>query len=263
MIMKNIKYILMTVLAGLMLSSCDWFVLDNMPGHDATVTGKFLDAETGALVPSEVYQSATGVFNIYELGWDGEAKQTWYIKNNGTYRNNLVWAGKYRMETIDQNYYPHNVKFDLKEGDNTVDFQVKPFVRFLSQEFAYDAAAKKITATCEVQVTDPTQTPTLNEVRLCCYTDCFVGTAFNNCSKDAGAVASNVQFDENGKATVTLEIDTEAADNAIEFKYDRVHYVRLAALATGAGVNGSSRYNFTQTYSLKLDGSEAVEYNKW
>jgi len=262
MIMKNIKYILMTVVAALFVTSCDWFALDNMESYDATIAGKFVDAETGALVPSEVYGSQTGVFKIFELGWDAEAAQTWYIKNNGTYRNNLVWAGEYRMETNDANYYPFTQKFILNKGDNEVDFAVKPFVRFLNQEFKYDTASKKIIATCTVQVTDPAQTGNLNEVRLCCYTDCHVGTSFNNCKNDPNAVASNVQFDADGKATVTVAIDTQNSANATEFKYERVHYVRLAALATGSA-NTAARYNFTQTYSIALDGSAAVEYDRW
>ena len=260
--MKNIKYILMTVVAALFVTSCDWFVLDNMESHDAKVAGKFVDAETGALVPSEVYSSQTGVFKIFELGWDAEAAQTWYIKNNGTYCNNLVWAGKYRMETNDSNYYPYSEEFELKKGSNEVNFNVKPFVRFIDQKFSYDVASKKIIATCTVQVTDPAQTSKLNEVRLCCYTDCHVGTSFNNCKNDAEAVASNVQFDADGKATVTVYIDTQDSANATEFKYERVHYVRLAALATGSA-NSASRYNFTQTYSIALDGSAAVEYDRW
>ena len=260
--MKNIKYILMTVVAALFVTSCDWFALDNMESYDATIAGKFVDAETGALVPSEVYGSQTGVFKIFELGWDAEAAQTWYIKNNGTYRNNLVWAGEYRMETNDANYYPHKQEFKLNKGDNEVNFEVKPFVRFLDQQFSYDPATKKIMATCTVQVTDPAQTGTLNEVRLCCYTDCHVGSSFNNCKNDANAVASNVQFDADGKATVTVAIDTQNSANATEFKYERVHYVRLAALATGSA-NTAARYNFTQTYSIALDGSAAVEYDRW
>ena len=167
------------------------------------------------------------------------------------------------METIEQNYYPLTQEFKLEKGDNVVDFTVTPYLRFLSHSFKYDAASKKIIATCEVQVADPTKTTTLNEVRLCCYTDCFVGYAYNNCKDDATAVAKNVTMDANGKATVTLEIDTQASVNATEFKYERTHYVRLAGLATGSGVNTSSRYNFTPTYSLRLDGSEPVLYDKW
>ena len=258
--MKNIKYILMTVVAALFVTSCDWFVLDNQEAHNAKISGKFVDAETGQLVPSEVYSSQTGVFKVFELGWDSEAAQTWYIKNDGTYCNNLVWAGKYRMQTNDSNYYPFTKEFELKKGDNVVNFEVTPFVRFEEQKFYYDEANKQIVGECTVQVTDPTQTPNL-EVRLCCYTDCHVGTSFNNCKNDAGAYVQNVQLTD-GKATVKVAISTEAPENATEFKYERVHYVRLAALATGSA-NSASRYNFTQTYSIALDGSEAVLYDRW
>jgi hypothetical protein len=167
------------------------------------------------------------------------------------------------METIEQNYYPLTQEFKLEKGDNVVDFTVTPYLRFLSHSIKYDAASKKIIATCEVQVSDPSKTDKINEIRLCCFTDCFVGYALNNCKNDAGAAKKNVTMDANGKATVTLEIDTQDSANAIEFKYERTHYVRLAAVATGSGVNTSSRYNFTPTYSIRLDGSEPVLYDKW
>ena len=251
----------MTVLAAFCMTSCEWFLLDNTEQHNATVSGKIIDAATGETVQTEINNG--GSIRFVELGWDAEAFQSWSVKNNGTYRNNLVWAGDYRMETIEQNYYPITQEFKLEKGDNVVDFTVTPYLRFLSHSIKYDAASKKIIATCEVQVADPSKTNTLNEIRLCCYTDCFVGYAYNNCKDDAGAVKKNVSMDANGKATVTLEIDTQASSNATEFKYERTHYVRLAALATGGGVNTSSRYNFTPTYSLRLDGSEPVLYDKW
>lgn len=251
----------MAVLAAFCMTSCEWFLLDNTEQHNATVSGKIIDAATGETVQTEINNG--GSIRFVELGWDAEAFQTWTVKNNGTYRNNLVWAGDYRMETIEQNYYPITQEFKLEKGDNVVDFTVTPYLRFLSHEIKYDAATKKIVAKATVQVADPSKTNSLNEIRLCCYTDCFVGYAYNNCKDDAGSVKKNVTMDENGKATVTLEIDTQASSNATEFKYERTHYVRLAGLATGGGVNTSSRYNFTPTYSLRLDGSEPVLYDKW
>jgi hypothetical protein len=167
------------------------------------------------------------------------------------------------MDTNDANYYPVNTNFKLEKGDNEVNFTVTPYARVLDHKISYDAASKKIVATVTVQVTDPTKTTTLNEVRLCCYTDNFVGSALNNCKQDAGAVAKNVAFDASGKATVTVAIDTQSASNSVQFKYDREHYVRIAVLATGKGANLSNRYNLSPTYCLRLDGSEPVVYNKW
>ncbi len=270
--MKNIRYILMAVIAACFVTSCDWFVLDNQEDYDAQIHGTLIDAETGNPVYSEIYGSntggwgvnvSTGFIKVIELGWDSEAQQTWYVKNNGTYRNDLVFAGHYRMETTDANYYPVSSEFVLEKGDNEVNFTVTPYARFIDHKISYDASAKKINATCTVELSDPVKTTKINEIRLCCYTDNFVGSSLNNCKNDAGAVAKNVEFDDNGRATVTLSIDTQDAANATEFKYEREHYVRLAVLATGEGVNPTSRYNFTPTYRLELDGSEPVVYNEW
>ena len=192
----------MAVLAAFCMTSCEWFLLDNTEQHNATVSGKIIDAATGETVQTEINNG--GSIRFVELGWDAESFQSWTVKNNGTYRNNLVWAGDYRMETIEQNYYPLTQEFKLEKGDNVVDFTVTPYLRFLSHSIKYDAASKKIIATCEVQVSDPSKTNKLNEIRLCCFTDCFVGYALNNCKNDAGAAATNVQMDANGKATVTL-----------------------------------------------------------
>ena len=258
----------MTALAAFCMTSCEWFELDNTEQHNATVSGKIIDSATGETVQTEINGNGSSI-RFVELGWtdkDGnavESFQSWAVKNNGTYRNNLVWAADYRLETIESNYYPLTQEFKLEKGDNVVDFTVTPYLRFLSHEIKYDAATKKIVATATVQVSDPSKTTKLNEIRLCCYTDCFVGQTLNNCKNDKGAVATNVTMDANGKATVTVEIDTQAAANATEFKYERTHYVRLAGLATGSGVNTSSRYNFTPTYSIRLDGSDAVLYDKW
>ena len=268
--MKNIRYIIAGMLVMASMTACDWFTLDNQPGYDAQVYGTLVDSETEEPVLSEIYATGTtsinvktGYLTVVELGWKAEANQNWNVRNNGTYRNNLVFAGNYRMDTKDANYYPVTQEFTLSKGENKVDFTVTPYARILNHSIQYNEETKKIEATCIVQVVDPIQTNTLDEVRLCCYTDNFVGSGFNNCKNDTEAVAKNVKIDANGMASVTLAIDTQNEANQTEFQYERTHYVRLAALATGKSVNASKRYNFSPTYSLKLDGSDAVEYTNW
>lgn len=272
--MKNFKYLFLAVAAAFCMTSCEWFVLDNMEGYDASVYGKLIDAETGELVLSEI-SSSTGNFKVIEQGWtnptDGshvESQQSWYVKNNGTYRNNLVFSGDYIMKTSDANYYPTNTPFQLKKGENEVDFYVTPYVRIVEHTISFNAADSTIVAKVKVQVSDKVSTPTLKDVRLCCYTDNFVGSVLNNCKKAEGSFVENVEMDENGVATVELKIDAKKKGaNASVFKYDRIHYVRVAALAVGDGVNTSARYNFSPTYSLSLKANETahepVLYNEW
>lgn len=266
--MKNLKYLFLTVAAAFCMTSCDWFALDNMEGYDAVIHGSFIDAETGELVLSEI-SSSTGNFKVIEQGWTEEgAQQTWYVKNNGTYRNNLVFSGDYLMRTSDANYYPVSTNFQLKKGDNEVDFYVTPYVRIVSHDIKFNAADSTIVAKVKVKVADKVKTPTLKDVRLCCYSDNFVGSVLNNCKKDAGAFKENVELDADGIAEVELKIDaTKKGANASVFQYDRIHYVRVAALAIGDGVNTSARYNFSPTYSLSLKADETehkpVLYNEW
>ena len=72
--MKNFKYLFLAVAAVLCMTSCDWFVLDNMEGYDATIYGKIIDAETGELVLSEISNS-TGNIKVVEQGWTEEGAQ--------------------------------------------------------------------------------------------------------------------------------------------------------------------------------------------
>ena len=272
--MKNFKYVFLSVAAVFCMTSCDWFVLDNMEAYDASIHGSFIDAETGELVLSEI-SSSTGNFKVIEQGWtnptDGshvESQQTWYVKNNGTYRNNLVFSGDYLMKTADANYYPVETPFQIKEGDNEVDFYVTPYVRIIEHKISFNAADSTIVANVKVQIADKVKTPTLKDVRLCCYSDNFVGSVLNNCKSDKDSYAENVAVDDNGIAEVELKIDaTKKGANASAFKYDRIHYVRVAALAIGDGVNTSSRYNYSPTYSLSLKADETAHepqvYNKW
>lgn len=272
--MKNFKYLFLAALASFCMTSCDWFVFDNMEAYDATVCGKLIDAETGELVLSEV-SGSTGTMKIIEQGWtnptDGsavESQQTWYVKNNGTYRNNLVFSGDYVMRTSDANYYPMEAPFQLKKGDNEVDFYVTPYVRIIEHAISFNAADSTIVANVKVQIADMVKTPTLKDVRLCCYSDNFVGSILNNCKDDEGSYTDEAVVDEDGVATVELKIDaTKKGVNATAFKYDRIHYVRIAALAVGDGANTSARYNFSPTYSLSLKANETahepVLYNEW
>ena len=272
--MKNFIYLFLAVAAAFCMTSCDWFALDNMEDYDAAIYGKIIDAETGELVLSEI-SSSTGNIKVYEQGWtnptDGspvESQQTWYVKNNGTYRNTMVFSGDYIMRTSDANYYPVNTPFQLKKGDNEIDFYVTPYVRVIDHKISFNKADSTIVAKVKVQIADKVKTPTLKDVRLCCYSDNFVGSVLNNCKKDGGSYAENVPVDENGVAEVELKIDaTKKGANASVFKYDRIHYVRVAALAVGDGVNTSARYNFSPTYSLSLKANETahepVLYNEW
>ena len=67
MIMKNIRYVLMAAMAAFCMTSCEWFLLDNTEQHNATVSGKIIDAATGETVQTEINNG--GSIRFVELGW--------------------------------------------------------------------------------------------------------------------------------------------------------------------------------------------------
>ncbi len=68
--MKRIPYILSLILAiSMMTVSCE---IDNYDGPDATISGKFLDSQTGELVGTDITDGNS--IGVYELGWKTEAK---------------------------------------------------------------------------------------------------------------------------------------------------------------------------------------------
>jgi hypothetical protein len=222
--MKRIVSIFSCALLLVTAASCSWFKLDNQEGWDAKVQGKIIDIATGEPVQSEQGR----YIYVVEKGWDAEANQGWRIKNNGTYRNDLVFAGDYVMNTVSgANFVAEPQSFTLKKGDNTVDFKVSPFVTVSNVSVSIEGG--KIKATCSVKANFPIdKINNIGTVALCVYPDRFVKISANKCGSDPEAVVKNL--DPSVVQNVTLFVDPTLDVNADEFQYDRPHYVRIAAI---------------------------------
>lgn len=256
--MKKLLYIIPCMV--IMLTSCDWFVLDNQSDYDASIYGSIFDSGTGALVPNELPTNYSSI-TVYELGWDAEVAQSWNMKPNGTYRNNLIFSGDYKFYPVLSNYYPEEQNFTVVPGENKIDFTVTPYARIVNPEFSYDAANERIVATFSVEHGDPTRTSRI-DTRLCVFPDRFVGQQFNSCKNVPGSAANNVVADGTTRITVYVDTNSPLAEND-QFKYTRTHYIRVAAVATGPGVNTSRRANFSQVYALSSDFSTITEVTDW
>lgn len=298
--MKKISYLFAAALMAVSVSSCEWFELDNTEGYNASIHGAILDSKDGKPVPSEIYGwsfwgysgTTTGYFNAYELDWDGETAQAWNIKNNGTYRNNLVVVGtkdhpdysRFRVESLQGNHFEFSQEITVNKGDNEINFTVTPFARVLDPKISYDAADKKIVAKFKMEFGN-SEVKGMRFARLCCYTDRFVGSNFNNCANDPGALLTNCTDLADGTTEVALTIDTQLAANAAEFQYTREHFVRIGICAVGdmamtqvwdwatwsmktdyapVGVNSTNlRYNFSPVFRISDDFSTITEVVDW
>lgn len=247
--MKKIKYIfLLSCIVSLIAASCE---IDNYEGPNATISGKFLDSETGELVGTDIVDG--NAFGVYELGWTTEAKQTWSIMNSGEYANNLVFAATYRLEFTNCNFYPFTINdFVVTEGANTHDFEVTPYLRIVNPSITYNATTQTVDATFNLEAGG--NDVTLREIRLFAFTDQWVGNYVkfaitgNDCYKKVsdGSISSATV---DGATQYQLSIDV--AGNPTLFKYTRNYYFRIGALANVPNV-GTIRYNYSPLVSLNI-----------
>lgn len=275
--MKKFTQIIAVLLSVAFVTSCDLLKRDTFDGPDAEVTGRLLDAKTGELINIEAAQVTTGswwnqtTYNygalvIMEQGWkdaNGQPvsqEQHWFVRYDGHYTNNLVFAADYKVSMkLLPVYEPEKADFSLNKGSNTVDFSVIPFCRIINPAIKYDSGSKKIIATFSVELGDETKAKNITNVALCANTQLFVGCNYFNMAKnDKGAKKSNVNPGE----TITLEIDSTLPANAELFKYTRDRYIRIAAMAKGSGYNSNNLYNFSKIYKISADFSK-IEEVKW
>lgn len=275
--MKKITQIIAVLLSVASVASCDLLKRDTFEGPDAQVTGSLLDAKTGELINIEAAQVTSGswwsqtTYNygalvVMEQGWsdsDGNPvsqEQAWFVRYDGHYTNNLVFAAdyKYSMKLLPC-YEPDNASFSLKKGSNTVDIKAVPFCRIINPSFSYDASSKKIIATFSVELGDASKAKNITNVALCANTQLFVGCNYFNMTKnDPGAKKENVNEGEQ----ITLAIDTTLPANGELFKYTQDRYIRVAAMASGSGYNSNKLYNFSKIYKISAD-FKTIEEVKW
>jgi len=245
----------------LLMTSCEWLKQDNYEPYNASITGTFKDASIGNNVEQEckyaniyggnIGTPTCGYISAFELGWDYEAAQVWLVKYDGSYTNSQIFAGSYRLEAKENNFYPViQDNITISKGSNTVDWTVIPYIRIIDPSITFDASVNKFKATFKCQYGDASKANTIYKAMLCCYPDVFVGAYLNNCSSDpeASGIASIVA---NGTTVNTLYINPANAVNVNEFKYSRTHYFRIAVCATGTGVNSSYKYNFSPTIGIQ------------
>ena len=239
---KSTIHILLAFVLSAGFMSCE---KDNMPGPDARVYGKITDKSNGQLVETELINGAR--IEAFELGYPTQVSQVWVIKNNGEYRNNLVFSANYDFQLRNSNFYPISLlNIKINPGDNELNFQVDPYIRIKSPQITYNAASKLVTATFTLEGSKPEVK--VKAVRLYAFTDIYVGeaTKFSITGNSAASYTPSRTIDA---STYTLTIDVGA--NAALFPAGRDYYFRIGALADVPNV-GTIRHNFAPNVKITL-----------
>jgi len=253
--MKKIYYLIFfsaSLLFG--VTSCQ---VDNFPGPDAQVYGAVKDSLGGGLVETDINSTTGSLIGVYELGQyaANPVRKTWFIKQNGEYRNNLVFSNDYKFEFLSCNFFPFSINQTVNPGENKIDFTVVPYIRIKNLTITYDAAAKKVNASFTLQ--GGRKSVKVSGVKLYAYTDMYVGenvkkTLVTGTGKPSQTLSGAAQTID--PATVyTLSIDLAANQGTDKngFGVHRDYYFRVGAMAVQAGV-GTIRYNYAPYVVIPL-----------
>lgn len=132
--MKRYSTIILLILSMFVWLSCD---KDNMDGPNAQLFGEILNAETGEMVEQDIYNGS--LLRYIELGYDNPPIQIAYFMVDGSFRNNLMFSGKYDFFLNQGNFVPDTVRnITLKKGENHITFNVTPYLTI------YDVTIEKV-----------------------------------------------------------------------------------------------------------------------
>jgi hypothetical protein len=251
--MKKIYYLIILI-AGLIpgVTSCDLFKIDNFPQPDAQVYGAIRDSVGGGLVETDIQNGST--IGAYQLGKyaDNPILSTWVVKQNGEYRNNLVYSDTYKIDFVSCNFFPHTLpEVVFKSGANEHDFLVVPYIRIKNLTITHDVAGNKINASFTLEAGKPTVK--VASITLYAYTDMYVGAYVKKTlNTGTGTPTRTLNATINPATVYTLSIDLAAnTDVSLGFGVHRNYYFRVGAMASQTGV-GTIRSNYAPYVVIAL-----------
>ena len=143
---KNIIYILLAL--ATIVSSCE---LDNYDAPNAKFFGSIIDEEIGGTIPQDLIDGS--VVEYVELGYENPPRQQLRFKPDGTFRNNLMFSGKYAVQPVRSNFRFVESDTITIEGDTEHTFTSLPYIRVKDLELELSADSTKVTATFTLEQT--------------------------------------------------------------------------------------------------------------
>lgn len=211
--MKKMK-LYITALFGLLIAdSCK---LDNYAGPNAVFYGSIMDSQTNERIEQDIINGAQ--IEYIEQGYENPQNQYIRIKNDGTFRNNLMFEGSYIVKPVRGNFVPVEPKQIQIKGELKMDFLVQPYIRV--KDAVIKKTGNKIIATFKIQ---QTVSNTVKKIGLYAHPGPSVGEPMR-------IVASErvINAVTNANTVYTLEIDLTSNSSAL--KPGNQYFFRVGAL---------------------------------
>lgn len=219
-------------IALIVFSSCE---KDNYDGPTAGLSGRFVDAATGELIPQDIIRGTQ--IEIVEHGYGEGEKQYLIVKNDGTYENSLLFENMYTIQPVRGNFIPvEPQEFRITKGA-TLDFTVTPYLRVRDANIALNGS--KVVATFKL---DQNVTTNVKKIGLYAHSDSRVGEPMRLVAAEQeinGAIDPNQVY--------TLEMDLPS--NSSQLKPGNEYYFRAGAVID----NSEAKLNYSPTVKIAVN----------
>jgi len=230
--MKYIHIIYRLLIILLVAVSCE---LDNYDGPDASFYGSILDYETNEPIEQDIINGTQ--IEYIEHGFANPITQYMVIKNDGTFRNDLMFSGTYTMILVRGNFIPtDSMEIEVTSGNNERDFIVQPYIRVVDANI--QKSGNKITASFKL---DQTVTNTVKGIGLYAHPEPTVGQPMNIVKSE-----QTLNVVTNPETVYNLEIDLTANSNLL--KPGKQYYFRVGALINVA----QAKYNYAPAVRIGI-----------
>lgn len=231
--MKKVLFIIVVLLAS--FTSCQ---LDNYDAPNAKIHGKIIDSETGEAIQQEILEGSR--IDYIELGdFQNPPTQQMRFKTDGSYRNDLMFSGKYHIQARRGNFFilpPDTIEV---KGETEYNFVTEPYIRIKNVSYAIEG--REVVASFQIeQVAD-------NPVKAIALFADINPNVSQSLRKVANIAEINTMVDPEKVFTLKMKIDP-FMDIIPEGK--PTFYFRLGALISGIP---EAKYNYSEPEGIQID----------
>ncbi|WP_229203956.1 DUF3823 domain-containing protein [Dyadobacter alkalitolerans] len=208
--------------------------IDNYPAPDAQLYGTFLDAETNEPVEQDIIRGST--IEYIEHGYASQTKQVMLVKNDGTYRNNLIFANQYTITPVRGNFVPTEPQEVTVAGETQLDFKVQPYIRL--KDAKIEKVGSKVIATFKIQQT------VINNVRkigLYAHPEPSVGEPMRT-------VLSETEINGATDPNKVYKLEIDIPSNSNNLKTGNQYFFRVGAIIDAP----ESKFNYAKAVQIAL-----------
>ncbi len=232
--MKKISLYLATFFSILLMTGCELEKIDNYDGPNASIYGGIYDIETNELIQQDIIRGS-GIEYI-ENHYQNPETQYMVIKNDGTFRNNMMFANTYTIWPVRGNFVDIPKRGIEVKGVTKIDFHVLPYIRIKNAKI--EKIGNKVIATFNLKQNVANN---VKKIGLFAHPEPNVGEPLN-------IVSTQLPLDMVAYETTTYTLQINLAENSGKLIPGQQYYFRIGALIDAS----EAKFNYVAAIRITL-----------